>query len=479
MCMNRKRLKTVLPASSAITLNYIVGDVNGDGMIDIKDVDTLNQYLSGATPADFIPQAADLNGDGIIDNVDLDILLTYVEMNINIQKDPTYNPDNYRIGFTPRLGYGIEDTLNGDCNNDGTVDEKDSILLNQYLAGYNVTINYVNAIVTKDTIDARKDVPSELDLIALDKYLNNTTGDNPHNIGSVTLKTINNYILGDANNDGIVDDKDRDLINNYLHDPKICLPFLSAGDIDEDGEITEKDFKILNYYLFKRQPFYYSINTKNTAILYHENIFKYLKSYGAPWSDEINDLINRQYIYKYGDRYISTLLNYYSIDDITVNTFKDLAQHIYYRYGYQWNKLYKYFETEYNVVDNFDKYSEITTTDNGTNTSTLKTKSTEQGTNTGSASTNNDVYAFNSSTVSPLNESAGHTTSNNNIEGSTDTSGTNTTQNTNKITEHTHGNIGISTAADIMSKDKEFWINFDFFEQVFKDINIILTLNIY
>ena len=479
MDLTRKRLKTALPASSTVTVNYVTGDVNGDGVIDIKDVNLLSQYLAGKVPVNFISQAADINGDSIIDNTDLDILTTYVEMNTTIQNDSTYDPDNYGIGFTTRLGYGIEDSFNGDCNNDGKVDEKDYILFNQYLAGYNVTINYVNAIVTKNTIDARTDKPKETDLLALDAYLKNPTGDNPYHIKQTVLKTINNYIIGDANNDGKVDTKDRDLISNYLYDSKIRLPILSAADIDEDGEVTKKDLKILEYYLFKRQPFYSRINTKNTDILYNENIFKYLKTYGAPWSDDINDLINRQYIYKYGDRYTSTLLDYYTIDSITVNTLKDLAQHIYFRFGYQWNRLYKYFDTNYNVIDNYDKQSEITTTDTGTNTTTLNVQSTEQGTNTATASTNNDVYAFNSANASPLNESAGTTTNNNSVAGSTDTTGTNTTQNTNTITEHTHGNIGVSTAADMMSKDKEFWINFDFFNQVFKDINTILTLNIY
>lgn len=483
MDLTRKRLKTALPASSAMTVNYVIGDVNGDNVVNAKDVNLLSQYLAGEVPVNFISQAADINGDGIIDNADLDILASYVDMNaIQILNDPSLNPDNYDIGFTPRLGYGIEDSLNGDCNNDGKVDEKDYILLNQYLGGYNVTINYVNAIVTKNTIDARTDKPKEADLLALNAYLKNPTGNNSYHINQTVLKQINNYIIGDANNDGKVDTKDRDLISNYLYSSNISnirFPIMSAVDINEDGIITKKDLQILEFYLFKRQPFYSRINTKNTEILYNENIFKYLKSYGAPWSEEINDLINRQYIYKYGDRYTSTLLDYYTIDGITVNALKDLAQHIYFRFGYQWNRLYKYFDANYNVIDNYDKQSEITTTDTGTNTTTLNVQSTEQGTNTATASTNNDVYAFNSANASPLNKSGGQTTNNNSVDGSTDTTGTNTTQNTNTITEHTHGNIGVSTAADMMSKDKEFWINFDFFNQVFKDINTILTLNIY
>jgi len=55
--------------------------------------------------------------------------------------------------------------LPGDVNNDGKVDGRDALLLEKYLAGYEVTINMENANVTGDTkIDGR-------DALLLEKYL--------------------------------------------------------------------------------------------------------------------------------------------------------------------------------------------------------------------------------------------------------------------------------------------------------------------
>ena len=51
------------------------GDVNGDGVLDMRDVVALQKWLSavpGAKLAD--PDAADLNGDGVIDIFDLGLL---------------------------------------------------------------------------------------------------------------------------------------------------------------------------------------------------------------------------------------------------------------------------------------------------------------------------------------------------------------------------------------------------------------------
>ncbi len=53
----------------------------------------------------------------------------------------------------------------GDINQDGTVDEKDSVMLGRYLAGWDVTINQSNSDINKDnTID-------EKDAIILSRYL--------------------------------------------------------------------------------------------------------------------------------------------------------------------------------------------------------------------------------------------------------------------------------------------------------------------
>lgn len=58
---------------------YIAGDVNRDGIVDIKDVTVLRRYLAGTTAeTDVDVQASDCNGDGVVDIKDVTILRRYL-----------------------------------------------------------------------------------------------------------------------------------------------------------------------------------------------------------------------------------------------------------------------------------------------------------------------------------------------------------------------------------------------------------------
>jgi len=70
---------TLYPASSED--DYILGDVNCDGVISIEDVTTLIDYLLGAEPTPFSKLAADVNQDGDIAIEDLTALIDLVLSN--------------------------------------------------------------------------------------------------------------------------------------------------------------------------------------------------------------------------------------------------------------------------------------------------------------------------------------------------------------------------------------------------------------
>lgn len=57
--------------------SYELGDVNGDGVVDIKDVTILRRYLAGTAENMDLP-AADLNRDGVVDIKDVTILRRYL-----------------------------------------------------------------------------------------------------------------------------------------------------------------------------------------------------------------------------------------------------------------------------------------------------------------------------------------------------------------------------------------------------------------
>lgn len=52
----------------------ILGDVNGDGYVDIDDVTLIQQYLVGLTVKDFNKNTADVNKDGTINIYDATII---------------------------------------------------------------------------------------------------------------------------------------------------------------------------------------------------------------------------------------------------------------------------------------------------------------------------------------------------------------------------------------------------------------------
>ena len=69
----------VIDNGSVEIKTYIVGDVNRDGIVDIKDVTVLRRYLAGTTAeADVDVQASDCNGDGVVDIKDVTILRRYL-----------------------------------------------------------------------------------------------------------------------------------------------------------------------------------------------------------------------------------------------------------------------------------------------------------------------------------------------------------------------------------------------------------------
>jgi hypothetical protein len=58
---------------------YLLGDVNRDGVVDIKDVTILRRYLAGTVAgSDVDLLAADCNCDGVVDIKDVTILRRYL-----------------------------------------------------------------------------------------------------------------------------------------------------------------------------------------------------------------------------------------------------------------------------------------------------------------------------------------------------------------------------------------------------------------
>lgn len=68
-----------LPSSPQLfSLDILMGDVNGDGLIDVADISAMTNYILERSNTVFIEAAADMNGDGSIDVSDVSAITNII-----------------------------------------------------------------------------------------------------------------------------------------------------------------------------------------------------------------------------------------------------------------------------------------------------------------------------------------------------------------------------------------------------------------
>ena len=124
-------------------------------------------------------------------------------------------------------------------------------------------------------------------------------------------------------------------------------------------------------------------------------------------------------------------------------------------YTVQWHKYLAYLKAEYNPVENYDRYSDIT----------VKGSNSSSGTN----NTTEKTSAFNSQDL----KETGKTENTNGSSGSSE----------NKTEEHEHGRIGyreeVASASSLMEADSKFWLKFNYYKILFDDVDRVLALSTY
>lgn len=239
----------------------------------------------------------------------------------------------------------------------------------------------------------------------------------------------------------------------------------------------------------------------------------------APWINEVdNDILDIEYFgNRSGVKFIAPLV-YKFLDEngeVTDNGRSALARLILAKYRRPWEQLWRTYQLEYNPLDSYsitdshydnrtetggetrtDAYGHTiadTGTSGNTNTKKQKEKTTEQGRN----SNENRVHGFNSTAQGGVQstESSGtygqntsdyelydhedkdsYTRNLVSTHGGTDT--TNRTQNLHDDNEGGYtrrGRLGYITNQRALSEDRAFWV-WDFFEQVFKDCDEVLSI---
>ena len=247
----------------------------------------------------------------------------------------------------------------------------------------------------------------------------------------------------------------------------------------------------------------------------------------APWVDTMSGTnLDIAYLDGHsGERYCSNFINHRLNDsDVLSSDNRTLISNILWAmFGIQWTRLWATMKpTEYDPLTNYHMQETMEGTENSTrtpdltkgDTGTVQTTGqdkrtpnlTRNGTGTvddnGSATNTNQngIWGFNSSTSVPSDMSGGKVTNENTTtrdltetetgtditdHTNTDTydrsyteTGTDTTagKSSHKLTRA--GNIGTNTFQNLLQQERNIWM-YDFFEQIFKDVDSVLTIPIY
>lgn len=243
-----------------------------------------------------------------------------------------------------------------------------------------------------------------------------------------------------------------------------------------------------------------TINTAYPNAKTGDGVFTDLQNFDVPWKGEnVADSLDRLYENRSGDKEISRIVsNHLNNGAVTVNGRSVIALSLLIMYKHQWERLYETLSAEYDPIANYDmtetesgtNSAERDNSNSGTHTETGTRTYTDSGTVTdsGAANTETGVYGFNS-TNAVASDTADNTTSNQETRNLTrletpnisesdsgTSSGTESGEFSRTLTRK--GNIGVTTSQQLLQSEISLW-QWSFFNQVFEDIDKILTLQVY
>lgn len=191
-------------------------------------------------------------------------------------------------------------------------------------------------------------------------------------------------------------------------------------------------------------------------------------------AENIDTLNNDYYLSHSNDKYVSPFVKKLFNDGKTSGEISSLvAQICVNRFGVKWKKLYDALMTEYNPLENYSM--EETRTPNLTSEDTEETKSDIKTERTTSA--DSKYKGFNASAPVTITKTDGTEDS--------ETSGAKLDNVAHKVTSNTGtetltraGNIGVTTSQQML--ESEFKVRqYDFYKQIYNDIDSVLCLSIY
>jgi len=185
------------------------------------------------------------------------------------------------------------------------------------------------------------------------------------------------------------------------------------------------------------------------------------------WKELDEDYFIENSSEKYLSRYAQLLINKFGNHSLDLSI--QIAKHVVTKFGLKWWKISEAITTDYRPLENYDM-EEIRTPD-------LREELTrKQAIDTNvHQETESGVYGFNSTESNPTATGEGdtHTTG---LKANNETEDVKSNTGTESLTRH--GNIGVTTSQQMLESEIKLR-QYNFIEEVFKDIDSILCLKVY
>ena len=202
-----------------------------------------------------------------------------------------------------------------------------------------------------------------------------------------------------------------------------------------------------------------------------------------PWTDTDvdNSLLDLDYLTQYGQRARGAavdLMTEFGRNQLTESQIEQLAMICWQRFGKNWQHLWDINQIEYDPKINYDMTEEETVTRSGEHAESGATSEQQTSSTSREVNNANNVYGFNSDVAVPSDTGSDSEegTSDLQTSGKQDTGGTHSETETRSKT--TQGDASVRPIQYVINEDRVTWA-YDMFDQIFKQINTVLTAPIY
>ena len=218
-----------------------------------------------------------------------------------------------------------------------------------------------------------------------------------------------------------------------------------------------------------------------------DGIFEFFT--GAPWYEEVSaQLLDLEYFGNHsGGKFCSPLVMFFYEDkNLTDIERQNLALIIWAKYKPAWERLWLTNTVEYNPVYNYDITEDVQRDLETEEQENVQSQNQREMKNNEEISVNDTIaasrYAFNSGDYAPtdkteeVKEASDDETEQQVDTGSSESASNGVESETTKL--HRYGNAGVTTSQKMVNEERELWL-WNYFEEVFRNIDEVLALDIY